>query len=50
MFLSHKALQEAKTEDEFVKALEADIHQLNMIGFASIIVCLVGLVIILCIA
>ena len=50
MFLSHRALKEAKTEEEFVKALEADLHQLNMIGLASVIICLVGLVAILCIA
>ena len=50
MFLSHEALKGAKTEEELIKALEADIHQLNMVGLASIIICLVGLVTIICIA
>lgn len=49
MFLSHKALKEAKTEAELIKALEADLNQLNNVGLASIIICLVGLVVILCI-
>lgn len=50
MFLNHQALKNAKTEEELIKALEADLNQLNMIGFASIVICLIGLVAILCIA